>query len=112
MLEKKICMLGSFAVGKTSLVRRFVESIYSDVYHTTVGVKIDKKVMQAGGQELSLVLWIFTGKTITRRCAGAICAARRATCWSRTGPAKPRSKRRLIWSSERARRPVPFRLCW
>jgi GTPase SAR1 family protein len=35
MLQKKICMLGSFAVGKTSLVRRFVESIYSDVYQTT-----------------------------------------------------------------------------
>jgi len=55
-------MLGSFAVGKTSLVRRFVESIYSDVYHTTVGVKIDKKVMQAGGQELSLVLWDIYGE--------------------------------------------------
>ena len=62
MLQKKICMLGSFAVGKTSLVRRFVESIYSDVYQTTVGVKIDKKNIQVNGGEVSLVLWDIYGE--------------------------------------------------
>jgi small GTP-binding protein len=62
MLQKKICMLGSFAVGKTSLVRRYVESIYSDAYHTTVGVKIDKKVVQLGRQEVTLVLWDLYGE--------------------------------------------------
>jgi len=62
MLQKKICMLGSFAVGKTSLVRRYVESIFSDVYHTTVGVKIDKKNVQVGGTEVSLVLWDIYGE--------------------------------------------------
>jgi len=62
MLQKKICMLGSFAVGKTSLVRRFVESIYSDVYQTTVGVKIDKKNLQVNGTEVFLVLWDIYGE--------------------------------------------------
>ena len=62
MLQKKICMLGSFAVGKTSLVRRFVESIYSDVYQTTVGVKIDKKNVQVDGKEVALVLWDIYGE--------------------------------------------------
>ena len=62
MLQKKICMLGSFAVGKTSLVRRFVESIYSDVYQTTVGVKIDKKNVQFEDKEVSLVLWDIYGE--------------------------------------------------
>ena len=62
MLQKQICMLGSFAVGKTSLVRRYVESIYSDDYHTTVGVKVDKKVMQLGQQEVTLVLWDLAGE--------------------------------------------------
>ncbi len=47
-LKKKICLLGSFGVGKTSLVARFVHSIFSDKYLTTVGVKIDKKVLSAG----------------------------------------------------------------
>lgn len=62
MLQKKICMVGSFAVGKTSLVRRFVESIYSDAYHTTVGVKVDKKVVQSAGSEVTLVLWDIYGE--------------------------------------------------
>lgn len=62
MIQKKICMLGTFAVGKTSLVRRFVSSIYDDKYHTTVGVKIDKKVVQAGGQEVMLLLWDLQGE--------------------------------------------------
>jgi len=61
MIQKKICMLGSFAVGKTSLVRRFVESIFSETYHTTVGVKIDKKVVNLGGAEINLVLWDLYG---------------------------------------------------
>jgi hypothetical protein len=62
MIQKKICMLGAFAVGKTSLVRQFVESIYSDKYHTTVGVKIDKKQVSAAGQEVNLLLWDIQGE--------------------------------------------------
>lgn len=62
MIQKKICMLGSFAVGKTSLVRRYVESIYSDVYHTTVGVKVDKKVLQVDSTDVTLVLWDLYGE--------------------------------------------------
>ena len=54
-------MLGTFAVGKTSLVRRFVDSIYTDKYHTTVGVKVDKKLVQIGETELTLVLWDIEG---------------------------------------------------
>jgi small GTP-binding protein len=61
MIQKKVCMLGTFAVGKTSLVRRFVESIYSDKYHTTVGVKVDKKVVKLGNNEVSLLLWDIEG---------------------------------------------------
>lgn len=61
MIQKKICMLGSFAVGKTSLVRRFVESIFSETYHTTVGVKIDKKIVHIDGAEINLLLWDLYG---------------------------------------------------
>ena len=48
MVQKKICMLGGFSVGKTSLVKRFVESVFSETYLTTVGVKIDKKTVDLG----------------------------------------------------------------
>jgi small GTP-binding protein len=62
MLQKKICMLGSFSVGKTSLVRRFVESIFSDTYLTTVGVRIEKKVLRVGEQDVTLMLWDLYGE--------------------------------------------------
>jgi small GTP-binding protein len=61
MLQKKICMLGTTAVGKTSLVRRFVESIYSDDYHTSVGVKIDKKPVRVKEKDLTMMLWDIYG---------------------------------------------------
>ena len=61
-LQKKICMLGAFAVGKTSLVRRYVDSIFSDRYLTTVGVKIDKRIVTLGAAEVSLILWDIAGE--------------------------------------------------
>ena len=61
MLKKKVCVLGSFAVGKTSLVRRFVESIFSADYLTTVGVRIEKKVVRVKNREVTLMLWDLSG---------------------------------------------------
>jgi small GTP-binding protein len=61
-LQKKICMLGGFAVGKTSLVRRYVQSIFSDTYLTTVGVKIDKKTVELADRVLNLILWDLAGE--------------------------------------------------
>lgn len=62
MIQKKVCMLGAFAVGKTSLVARFVSSIYSDTYQTTVGVKVDSKELAVGGVPVNLVLWDMQGE--------------------------------------------------
>ena len=62
MIQKKVCMLGAFAVGKTSLVRRYVHSIFSDRYQTTVGVKVDKREVVHEGRDVTLVLWDMVGK--------------------------------------------------
>jgi small GTP-binding protein len=62
MLLKKVCMLGSFAVGKTSLVRRYVEGFFEETYLTTVGVKIDNKIVRAGQNDVTLVLWDLSGE--------------------------------------------------
>ena len=62
MLQNKICMLGGFGVGKTSLVSRFVSSIFSDTYLTTVGVKIDKKKVSLDAGEMTLMLWDIYGQ--------------------------------------------------
>ena len=45
MIKKKICLIGSFAVGKTSLVKRFVHNRFDDKYLTTIGVKISQKTL-------------------------------------------------------------------
>ena len=62
MIKRKVCMLGTFSVGKTSLVRQFVESIFSEKYHTTIGVKIDKKTITLHGQDMMLMLWDIEGE--------------------------------------------------
>ncbi len=62
MLQKKVCMVGSFATGKTSLIARFVHSIFSEKYQTTVGVKIDKKTINYNDKELNLILWDLYGE--------------------------------------------------
>ena len=62
MIQKKVCMLGAYAVGKTSLVSRFVKSLFSDKYHTTVGVKVDKKVVAVGEEQVNLLLWDIYGE--------------------------------------------------
>lgn len=60
-MQKKICMLGGFAVGKTSLVRRFVTSLFSEQYHTTIGVSVEKKVLSVDGEDVTLMLWDLYG---------------------------------------------------
>ena len=62
MIQKKICMLGATGVGKTSLVSRFVSNVYSDKYLTTVGVKVDKKVVTVGEDAATLLLWDIYGE--------------------------------------------------
>ncbi len=62
MLQKKICLMGAYAVGKTSLVARFVHSIFSEKYHTTLGVKIDKKIVATANGEVKLMIWDLAGE--------------------------------------------------
>ena len=65
MLQKKVCILGAFSVGKTSLVKRYVDSIFSEAYITTVGVKVDKKNVALRDRTVSLILWDVAGEDDT-----------------------------------------------
>jgi small GTP-binding protein len=68
-ISKKICMIGDFGVGKTSLIRRFVDRQFSDAYLSTVGVKISRKLLeltevkQQDKQNLQLLIWDLEGHT-------------------------------------------------
>lgn len=61
MIQKKLCMLGASGVGKTSLVKQYVEGIFSEKYLTSIGVKIDKKSVQVDNTDVQLMLWDIEG---------------------------------------------------
>lgn len=67
VLQKKVCMIGSFAVGKTSLVSRYVHNRFSDKYLSTIGVKIDRKVLRQGDTEIQMILWDLNGEDAFQR---------------------------------------------
>jgi small GTP-binding protein len=62
MNQRKICMVGLFGTGKTCLVQQFVHSRFSVKYHSTVGVKIDRKTVTMDGAEIALMLWDLAGR--------------------------------------------------
>lgn len=65
---KKICMLGDPAVGKTSLVGRFVFSMFDDKYIETIGAKVTKRTMAVENVttkqrfRLKLMIWDIAGQ--------------------------------------------------
>lgn len=61
VIQKKLVLLGAPGVGKTSLVRRFVDSLFDDKYLTTIGVKVDKKQVRVNGSDLLMMLWDVAG---------------------------------------------------
>lgn len=61
MISKKICLVGDFGVGKSSLIRRFVDRQFSDQYLSTVGVKISRKFIES--VNLQLLIWDLEGHT-------------------------------------------------
>lgn len=62
-LPQKIVILGHFGVGKTSLVRQFVESQFSEDYLVTVGVHVKKKELVINHKKVTLILWDIEGNT-------------------------------------------------
>ena len=64
---KKVVLLGHFGVGKTSLMRRFIDDTFSEDYKVTLGVKIQKKEIELrSGKKLSLIIWDVEGNTTVK----------------------------------------------
>ena len=61
--SKKIVLLGHFGVGKSSLIRRFVENTFSEDYKVTIGVHISKKTVEVSNSEdsITLIIWDLEG---------------------------------------------------
>jgi small GTP-binding protein len=64
IISKKIVLIGHFGVGKTSLIRRFVENTFSEDYKVTIGVHISKKNIEIsdGKTSVSLIIWDLEGQ--------------------------------------------------
>ena len=58
---KKIVLLGHFGVGKTSLVRRYIDSAFSEDYLVTVGVHVKKKDVVVNDEPVTLIIWDIEG---------------------------------------------------
>jgi small GTP-binding protein len=67
MVRKKILLIGDFNVGKTSLIRRYVDNSFDEKYLTTIGVKISKKCLTIEGLECELLIWDVEGQTPHKR---------------------------------------------
>ncbi|MFQ5553090.1 MAG: Rab family GTPase [Thermoplasmata archaeon] len=67
-MKTKVCLVGEAAVGKTSLIRRFVQDIFDDSYITTLGAKVSKKEIQVEVPEndlliqMDMVIWDIMGE--------------------------------------------------
>lgn len=89
-VRKKIVMLGAFGVGKTSLVRRFISNEFSEDYLSTIGVRVEKAIIQREGVELELLIWDLAGHdefaklqiTYLRGASGAILVGDSTRAWT------------------------------
>lgn len=60
-VSKKIVLLGHFGVGKTSLIRRYVDQAFSEDYLVTLGVQVKKKELEVEGTLINLIIWDLEG---------------------------------------------------
>ena len=56
-------LLGDGAVGKTSLLRRFIENTFEDDYHGTIGVQFMTRSVDVENNKVKLVIWDVAGQS-------------------------------------------------
>jgi small GTP-binding protein len=62
----KLILTGDFKVGKTSLIRRFIDNLFKESYISTIGVEISKKTVNLDEDtEVNFVLWDIGGQIST-----------------------------------------------
>jgi small GTP-binding protein len=66
---KKLCLLGDPAVGKTSLIKKYIYNVFDDKYITSIGTKVTKKEILLPGAStdgrdmmMTMLLWDILGQ--------------------------------------------------
>lgn len=65
-MNMKIILAGEGAVGKTTLINRFITGAFSGDYKATIGVTIFSKDLVVDSQEVSLQIWDIAGQQLFR----------------------------------------------
>lgn len=67
MFNYKIVLVGDFGVGKTSLIKRYVDNSFSDEYKSSIGVAISKKLLTTlvdnEIHDSTMMIWDIEGRT-------------------------------------------------
>src|SRR6058998_1109865 len=65
-MKVKVCLVGEGAVGKTCLIRRFIQDQFDDRYISTLGAKVSKKEIKVdgpnGGMDVDMTIWDIMGE--------------------------------------------------
>ncbi len=61
IVQKKICLLGDYSVGKTSLIRQYVEERFDETYLSTIGVHMSRKRLERSDHLLDFFIWDLAG---------------------------------------------------
>jgi small GTP-binding protein len=62
MINRKVILTGSFGVGKTSLFNQFIYQKFDDKYLTTIGVKVNNKIVETNNLKVSMMVWDIAGE--------------------------------------------------
>ena len=65
-LKSKVCLVGEVAVGKSSLISRYVANMFDDRYIMTIGTKISKKTvdvsLKGANASCEMTIWDIMGE--------------------------------------------------
>lgn len=61
-IRKKVVLFGNVGVGKSSITRRFVKNEFSETYMSSIGLSIEKKIIERGDLKVILMIWDLAGE--------------------------------------------------
>lgn len=67
----KFIIIGSSGVGKTALLKRLVEDVFTEESQSTIGVEFDSTVIQVDDRQVKLQIWDTAGQERFRSIAKA-----------------------------------------